>query len=700
MAETKPFLVEIGTEELPPKSLKNLAEAFHYGILSGLEDAKLFIPPVPVIQGERYFSPRRLALYLPKILLKQKDRIEERLGPAVSAAFDQQGEPTKTAEGFARSCGVTVGQLQRRVTEKGERLAYALKLKGKPAADLLPQIVAEALAKLPIPKRMRWGAGEAKFVRPVHWVVMLFGERTLKATILGVAAGNKTYGHRFHHPRAIVIKHPAEYRKLLEKTGRVLVEDARGSLKTKIKALVEREAAKLKGRAQLDEALLEEVASLVEWPVPVAGSFDNKFLALPDEVIVAVLETQQRYFPLRQKNGTLLPYFVTLANIKSKQPQEICRGNERVIGPRLADAMFFWSTDRAQRLDSRIEELDRVTFQKELGSIGDKSHRVTKLAKNIAQDIGSNPALAERAAKLAKCDLLTGMVGEFPELQGIMGGYYAQHDGETAEVCAAIAEQYLPRFAGDALPKTLTGQALAIADKLDTITGIFAIGQKPTGDKDPFALRRAGLGLLRIIIECRLDLDLVELVRAALANQNIQGKLEQHLLTGVVEFLLERLRAYYLETGIRADVFEAVRAKNPARPLDFHARIQAVNAFLTLPEAASLAAANKRIANILRQAGGKPAHDVQPRTLREPAEQSLHENVIRLRRDIRPLVAKGDYTNTLRKLAALRVPVDQFFDKVLVMDPDIELRTNRLALLARLSALFLDTADLSLIQVD
>ncbi|MGH8414831.1 MAG: glycine--tRNA ligase subunit beta, partial [Gammaproteobacteria bacterium] len=490
------------------------------------------------------------------------------------------------------------------------------------------------------------------------------------------------------------------YRKLLEKTGRVLVEDARGRLKAKIKILVEKEATRLKGRAQLDEALLEEVASLVEWPVPVTGSFDEKFLALPDEVIVAVLQTQQRYFPLLKKNGSLLPNFVTLSNIKSKQPREIRRGNERVIGPRLADAMFFWDTDRARRMDSRVDELDRVTFQKELGSIGDKSRRVVKLAKKIAQDIGSNPALAERAAKLAKCDLLTGMVGEFPELQGIMGGYYAQHDGETAEVCAAIAEQYRPRFAGDALPKTLTGQALAIADKLDTITGIFAIGQKPTGDKDPFALRRAGLGLLRIIIESRLDLDLVELIRTALANQSTQDRAVQPLLTEVREFLLERLRAYYLETGIRADVFEAVRAKNPTRPLDFHARIQAVNSFLTLPEAASLAAANKRIANILRQADGKPTREVQPENLREPAEQLLHEKVVGLRRDIRPLIAKGDYAHTLRKLAALRMPVDQFFDKVLVMDPDTELRSNRLALLAGLSALFLDTADLSLIQVD
>ncbi|MGH8397966.1 MAG: glycine--tRNA ligase subunit beta, partial [Gammaproteobacteria bacterium] len=446
--------------------------------------------------------------------------------------------------------------------------------------------------------------------------------------------------------------------------------------------------------------LLSEVAALVEWPVPVTGGFEKKFLELPEEVIVAVLETQQRYFPVRDGKGKLLPHFIAISNIQSRKPDVVRQGNERVIVPRLTDAKFFWESDRKIRLESRILELDRVVFQKELGSYGDKSRRIAQLAADIARKISSDLHLAGRAAQLAKCDLLTSMVGEFPELQGIMGRYYAQHDGEATEVCEAIAEQYLPRFAGDALPKTPAGQALAIADKLDTITGIFAIGENPTGDKDPFALRRAGLGLLRIIIESRLNLDLVELIRVALTNQSIQGRPEQPLLTEVLEFLLERLRAYYLETGIRTDVFEAVRAKNPTRPLDFDARIQAVNAFLTLPEAASLAAANKRIANILRQAGGKSVHEVQAEILREPAEQSLHEKTIELRRDIQPLIVKGDYANTLRKLAALRMPVDQFFDKVLVMDPDIELRTNRLALLAGLSALFLDTADLSLIQVD
>ncbi|MGH8402616.1 MAG: glycine--tRNA ligase subunit beta, partial [Gammaproteobacteria bacterium] len=554
------------------------------------------------------------------------------------------GEPTKAAEGFAKSCGVTVSQLKRRTTEKGERLAYTLKLEGKAAAELLPQIVAEALMKLPVPKRMRWGAGDAQFVRPVHWVVMLLGERTLKATILGVAASNKTYGHRFHHPGAIVIKHPAEYRKLLEKTGKVRVEDTRGSLKAKIKTLVEKEATRLKGHAQLDEALLEEVASLVEWPVPVTGSFDERFLALPDEAIVAVLETQQRYFPLRQKNGSLLPHFVTFANIKSKQPREIRRGNERVIGPRLADAMFFWSTDRSQRLDSRVEELDRVTFQKELGSIGDKSRRVTKLATKIAQDIGGDPKLVERAAKLAKCDLLTGMVGEFPELQGIMGRYYAQHDGENAEVCAAIAEHYRPRFAGDMLPATKTGQALAIADKLDTIAGIFLIGHKPSGEKDPFGLRRAGLGLMRIIIERQLPLVLAGYLRDALQTQPAQNKEQQALIRETYEFLLDRLRAYFLEVGIRADVYDAVRACNPGKPLEFQQRIQALNAFLTLPEATSLATANKRISNILRQAGYKGAQKVQEELLREPVELTLHQNLTKVDEDTRVLAQHGDYS--------------------------------------------------------
>ncbi len=696
---SQPFLVEIGTEELPPKSLKRLALAFLENFNEQLKYNGL---PSVFEKNVAFFTPRRLAIYSPAIHVKQPDRRQEIWGPPTNIALDAVGNFTKAGEGFARSQSVSTDALKRahHPVDKVERLLYETRIKGKTAAELLPEIVRGALAKLPVGKHMRWGSGEVQFVRPVHWVAMLLGDRPLKAEILGVPAGNKTYGHRFHYPAAITLRRPADYRKTLAVTGKVLVEDRQGTLAKKIGTLVTRAAKHARGKAQLDQALLEEVAALVEWPMPVTGNFDKKFLALPDEVIVAVLETQQRYFPLRDAKGKLLPHFVAISNIQSRKPAEVRRGNERVIVPRLTDAMFFWNTDRKTRLEARIPELDRVVFQKELGSYGDKSRRVAKLVVQITQQIGGTPQLAERAARLAKCDLVTGMVGEFPELQGSIGGYYAQHDGEPVEVTIAIAEHYQPRFAGDKLPKTKTGQTLAIADKLDTIVGIFTIGGKPTGEKDPFGLRRAALGLLRIAIECELDIDLVELIQTSLAAQTAQSRAEQPLVMEIFEFLLERLRISYLETGIRADVFEAVRSKQPRKPLDLHHRVQAVNTFLTLPQAASLAAANKRIANILRQAGRRQQVEILAAKFNVPEEQALHEKILALRQDIAPLLEQGDYAETLRRLAALRTPVDKFFETVLVMDKDPGVRENRLALLASLSALFLHTADLSLIQVE
>ncbi|MDE1887316.1 MAG: glycine--tRNA ligase subunit beta [Gammaproteobacteria bacterium] len=698
MDESQPFLLEIGTEELPPKNLAGLADALHSSILEQLKNNRLC--PEKFSAGETYFSPRRLAIYLPQVLLKQRDRIEERLGPALSAAFDGEGRPTKAAEGFAKSCGVTVGQLQRKQTDKGERLACRLRLDGQSAAKLLPQIVAEALTKLSVPKRMRWGAGDTEFVRPVHWAVMLLGSRALKAEILAVRSSNKTYGHRYHHPSAIALKHPQDYRKVLATTGKVLVEDRAGTLVKAIAVLVTQAAKRAGGRAQLDTALLQEVAALVEWPVPITGRFDAKFLALPDEVIVAVLKTQQRYFPLRDSKDKLLPQFVAISNIQSRQPAEVRRGNERVIVPRLTDAMFFWDSDRRTRLESRSVELDRVVFQKELGSYGDKARRVTQLAAQIAKQIGGDPDSAERSARLSKCDLVTGMVREFPELQGTMGAYYARHDGESEAVAQAIAEHYRPRYAGDTLPVTQTGQTLAIADKLDTLAGIYATGQKPTGDKDPYGLRRAGLGLMRIIVECELDLDLAEFVRAALQLQPAQPRDPQALIREIYDFLMDRLRACFLEVGIRSDVYDAVRACNPGKPLEFQRRIQALNAFLALPEAASLATANKRIANILLQAGHAESRSVQATLLRAPAEIALHGRLVKLGGDARNLAHQGDYGSALKMLAALREPVDSFFDRVLVMDPDPALRNNRLALLQHIRDAFLRVADISLLQVE
>jgi glycyl-tRNA synthetase beta chain len=703
MAETQPFLVEIGTEELPPKNLKRLADSFHRNILEQLTSNSIY--SARHSEGEAYFSPRRLAIYLPNILVKQTDRSDERLGPAVSAAFDDTSQPTKAAEGFAKSCGVTVSQLERRQTDKGERLAYTLKLRGKAATKLLPQIVSTALAKLPIPKRMRWGTGQVEFVRPVHWVVMLLGDRVVKAEILGIKAGNKTFGHRFHHPSAITIKHPADYRKLLEKTGKVLVEDRQGSLAKKIGTLVNQAAKRVRGKSQLDQPLLEEVASLVEWPVPVTGSFDKKFLTLPDEVIVAVLETQQRYFPLRDANGKLLPNFIAISNIQSRKPADVRRGNERVIAPRLTDAKFFWETDQKTTLESRIPELDRVVFQKELGSYGEKSKRVAKLSSEIAKQIGGDSHLAVRTAQLAKCDLVTGMVSEFPELQGIMGGYYAQHDGEPREVVRAITEQYQPRFAGDALPTTKTGQILAIADKLDNISGIFAIGQKPTGNKDPFGLRRAGLGLMRIAIECSCEIDLHQLIKQA--QEMLPKPLNKiDLEVEVYNFLTDRLRAYYQEIGVGNDVFNAVDLENPANPVEFHRHLLAVQNFLTLPAARNLAAANKRIQNILAQAGlsqhphTKDFLPLDTLLLEDEAERTLHAALESAKRDNAPLYEQHLYSDALRRLAKLREPVDRFFDQVMVMTDDARLKNNRLALLQRVRESFLRIADLSQLRVE
>jgi glycyl-tRNA synthetase beta chain len=695
-SDTQPLLVEIGTEELPPKSLPRLAHAF----LENFETLALsenLLPPGA--KNQVYFSPRRLAIYAPALRLKQPDREEERLGPAFAAAFDAAGNPTKAAEGFAASCGVGVQKLERRQTDKGERLAYTIHVSGDSAAEVLPDILREALAKLPVAKRMRWGAGTVEFVRPVHWLLLLLGEQVLKTELLGVKAGNKTYGHRFHHPAAITVKRPADYRRLLEKTGKVLVEDREGSLAARVGALVTQAAKRLGGLAQLDPALLQEVAALVEWPVAVTGGFDARFLSLPDEVIVAVLQGQQRYFPLRDQDGRLLSHFVTISNIQSLKPKEVQQGNERVIVPRLTDAMFFWERDRRARLEARLPELDKMIFQKELGSYGDKRRRVSNLAEAVAGHTGGDPLLARRAATLAKCDLLSDLVGEFPELQGSIGRRIAAANGEDPEVAAAIEEHYLPRFGGDRLPQTSTGRTLAIADKLDTLTGIFAIGQKPTGEKDPFALRRAGLGIVRIAVEGKVEVRW-SLLRDAVAELGQQKNLA---LAGEVEkFLIDRLRAYCLEAGQRADIFEAVASVPCRGPLDLHRRLAAVAAFMDTPAARNLAAANKRIANILRQADQKKedySGRIDASAYAEPPEQALHTAITRLSDEVTELSQhRLDYPAALARLASLRESVDAFFEKTLVMAEDPAVRRRRLALLAALYALFKQIADFSLIQ--
>jgi glycyl-tRNA synthetase beta chain len=689
------FLVEIGAEEMPPKSLAALGEAFRDGIASGLAAAGLEHGPV-----QAWYTPRRLAVRVAKLADRQPEQQIERKGPPVSAAFDAAGKPTRAATAFAESCGVKLEELTRVSEAKGEFLFCRRTRPGEPAVKLLPGIVQASLDALPIARRMRWGEGNAQFVRPVHWVVMLHGDAVVEAEVLGIRAGRMTRGHRFHAKKPIALRTPGGYAAALEK-GYVRADfEAR---REHIRAASLAAAAAEGGEAVIDPAVLDEVTALTEWPVPLAGAFEPRFLELPPEVLVATLQDHQRYFPVRGKDGRLLPRFIAVANLESRDPGEVRAGNERVVRPRLADAAFFYAEDRKATLESRRAALAAVTFQAQLGSLADKTARVTALAGQIALIAGQDAAAAQRAAALAKCDLLTAMVGEFPELQGLMGRYYATHDGEPAEVADAIFEQYLPRFAGDDLPATGAGLSLAIADKLDTLVGIFAIGQKPTGTKDPFGLRRAALGVLRILIETGVALDLRELIRSALESVTadvlrLGGKAPADgLVEDIYGYMMERLRAWYLESGrgISAEMFDAVLDTRPASPLDFDRRLSALAGFLRLPEAASLTAANKRIANILRKAGEQPSPRVDPGLLTEATERQLAADVESLRQDVERQVTAARYDEALTRLAGLRPSVDAFFDQVLVMAEDPRVRANRLALLQALSKLFLHIANLS-----
>ncbi len=684
------FLTEIGTEELPPRTLTTLAEAFAAGIGRGLDEAGLAHGEV-----EWHATPRRLAVRVRRLATTQPDRAIERRGPPVAAAFDSSGTPTQAALAFARSAGVDVGALARLETPKGTWLVHRGVAPGAAAASLLPGIVRASLDALPIARRMRWGAGDTEFVRPVHWVLMLHGTNVVECEILGMPAGRTSRGHRFMAPRELRIANAAAYLPTLERRGRVLADFERR--RELVRAGVREAAAGVGGEAVIDKHLLDEVTALVEWPVALAGRFESRFLELPEDVPIATMQDHQRYFPVRDAQGRLMPWFVTVANIESNDPAQVVAGNERVIRPRLADAAFFYAEDLKQPLAARREALKRVTFQARLGSVHDKTERVRALAETIAVSIGGDARLAARAAELAKCDLLTSLVGEFPELQGVMGRYYALHDDEPGEVCEAIREQYLPRFAGDALPETRTGMALAIADKLDTIAGIFAIGQRPSGTRDPFGLRRAALGLLRISIERRLDLDLSALIGKSLAGMPFP--VPESCTRDVYDYIIERLRAYYLEggaeTGVTTEMFDAVLATQPASPLDFDARLRALAEFLALPDAPGLAAANKRIANILRKAGDRPIVGIDADLLTDPAEQVLCEQVLAVARKVEPMFAAREYTDALKLLGALRKAVDAFFDGVMVMADDPAVRANRLALLARIQSLFLHAADLS-----
>ena len=691
--ELRDLLIEIGTEELPPRALRLLSEAFGREIASGLEARG-------VASGEStlYATPRRLAVLVSDVETTQPDREVERRGPKVEIAFDESGAPTKAAEGFARSCNVDVGDLERLENADGAWLLFRATEPGATTASWLPALVEEALARLPIPRRMRWADRDAEFVRPVHWVVLLFGEDVVEAEILGITAGRMTRGHRFHHPEAIALDEPSTYAMTLYGTGRVVAEfDARMDM---IRAQVDEAAAEVGGVALIDDALLEEVAALVEWPHALLGRFDEAFLELPDAVLRATMQGHQRYFPVVDADQTLLARFVAVANIESRNPDAVCEGNERVIRPRLSDAAFFLSNDLKVSLESYQSTLAKVVFQDQLGSLQEKADRVARLAGHVMMALGQPPEqvnLARRAGGLCKCDLLTDMVGEFPELQGIMGAEYARREGEPETVALALEEVYRPRYAGDEIATSTIGRAVAIADKLDTLVGIFGVGKPPTGDRDPFALRRAALGVLRTIIEGELDLDLRKILAAA--AEGLQDKLtEDNPVDPVMHFILERLRGYFVERGVPVTVFAAVQAREPARPHDFAMRVQAVDDFRQRPEAESLAAANKRIQNILRQAGGETTRQIDDSLFVEDAEWDLAAKLTGLGPTVHKLLRAADYTGALRSLAGLRDGIDAFFDTVMVMDENEAVRDNRLALLGNIRDLFLETADISLLQ--
>ena len=683
------LLFELGTEELPPGALVTLSEALAAGVCDGLDRAG-----IPHGSARVLGAPRRLALRIPDLALRQPDQAFERRGPGVDVAFDDDGNPTRAAEGFARSCGVGVAELERLQNEAGAWLVHRGVEPGQASADLLPGIIDQALARLPIPKRMRWGDQTAEFVRPVHWVVLMLGDAVVPARFFGVDSGCESRGHRFHHPAPVRIPDAGGYESAL-RAAHVLVDIT--ERRDRISEGVRAEGERLGGHAVMDEALIDEVNALVEWPVVLSGAFDDDFLRVPAEALVSSMQEHQRYFPVRDASGALMPRFITVANIESREPARVIAGNERVIRPRLADAAFFWDQDRARPLAGRESDLRAVVFQKALGSLQDKVERVAALAADYAERFATEPGLAERAARLSKADLLSEMVGEFPDLQGVMGRYYAAEDGEPEALAVALDEIYQPRHAGDAVATTPLGQLLAVMDRADTLVGIFAIGKAPSGAKDPFALRRAAVGLLRTLIEGEHAINLHALFAAAGAQQpaGVDGEAQAEPL---VTFCLERLRAIYQEAGFGAELFEAVRSvlsPESFEPLDFDRRLRACQDFARLPAAGSLAAANKRIRNILRRAEAGSETVVDPRQLTDPAEQALHAAIDERAGPVQQRIEAGEYSAALALLAELREPVDRFFDDVMVMCDDPALQSNRLALLGRLQGLFLAIADVS-----
>ncbi|MBL0688048.1 glycine--tRNA ligase subunit beta [Pseudoalteromonas haloplanktis] len=683
------LLVEIGTEELPPKALRKLAEAFAANLTAELESLELGHQGV-----NWYASPRRLGLQVKALEAKQQDKEVEKRGPATKAAFDAEGNPTKAAMGWARGCGIEVKDAQTLETDKGAWLLHIAKVAGQETKTLMTDAISKALAKLPIPKPMRWGANKTQFIRPVHTVTILFGSELVEGEILGKQVSNQLQGHRFHHPEKISIDHADDVFDVLKSAYVVADYEQR---KAQIRAQIEDAAKAVNAVVAMDEDLLEEVTSLVEWPVTLTATFEEAFLDVPAEALIYTMKDDQKYFPLLDQDGKLLNKFLFVSNIESKDPSVVISGNEKVVRPRLADAQFFFETDKKKTLESRLESLDSVLFQKQLGTLKDKSQRISELAGYIAEQLGADKALAARAGLLSKTDLMTEMVMEFTDVQGVMGMHYARHDGEAEEVAVAQNEQYMPRFAGDNLPTNVISCAVAIADKFDTLVGIFGIGQAPKGDKDPFALRRAAIGALRIMVEKQLPLDILDLVAK---SQTLFGEKLTNLnvSTDVFDFMLGRFRAWYQDEGIEVDVIQAVLARRPTKPVDFDRRVKAVSHFRTLDAAESLAAANKRVSNILAKNNITTQGDVDQSLLSDDAEKVLASQVAKFATDLAPLYSDGNYQEALSQLAGIRESVDNFFDNVMVMADDEAVKQNRLALLSQLSGLFLEIADISVLQ--
>ncbi|WP_404357675.1 glycine--tRNA ligase subunit beta [Methylotuvimicrobium sp. KM1] len=688
MSDAKHLLFELGSEELPPKTLITLSRALLNNVRQGLDNADLSYSGI-----KGYATPRRLAVWVENLATAQPNKTVEKRGPAVQAAFAADGAPSKAAQGFAASCGTTVDGLERLTTDKGEWLVYRQQVEGQATDKLIPEILRASINSLPIAKRMRWGNYATEFVRPVHWAVLLFGDQVIETDILGLTTGKQTFGHRFHAPVALTFENADRYREILFDSGKVIADfDER---KQKIRLAAQQAAQSVDGTAHIEEDLLEEIAALNEWPVPVIGHFDPRYLELPAEVLITTMQTNQKYFPVKQADGSLSAHFITFSNIESTRPESIREGNERVITPRLSDAEFFWKQDRKLRLEDRVDALKNIVFQKTLGTLADKTHRVKQLADYIATQLDADANLAKRAAVLAKTDLLTEMVGEFPNLQGIMGRYYALADNEPAEVAEALEEQYFPKQSGSVTAASKTGQILSLAEKIDTLTGIFSAGLIPTGDKDPYALRRAALGVLRTAIERELPLNLTACVDFAIEQiEHDFDRAKSHRM--VLEFIYDRLKGYCSDKGFSPDEFDAVLAVLPEQPLDFMRRLEAVKTFRQRPEAESLAGANKRIRNILKKT--EAPQDFDSNVLTEPAEIELLQAAQASAKAIGPLLQQQDYTAAMNRLAQLKDTVDAFFDNVMVMTDNVELRNSRLGLLNMLSEQFLQIADISRLQ--